>query len=103
VQGEGGCPLGPQQGALLALRPLAAVQLGELAAAGLAQLPPLRRAALLGSQPQECRLQRVRDANVCPLASRRKTAVGPMKCERTPTIFGAENGHVDVEMRLSAL
>jgi hypothetical protein len=38
------------------VRTLAGLPVGELAAAGVAQLPPLRRAALLVAQPQEHRL-----------------------------------------------
>jgi hypothetical protein len=56
VQGPRGgadCSVPP---AFLALRPLAAVPLGELAAADAAQLPALPRALLLVAQPENGRL-----------------------------------------------
>jgi hypothetical protein len=72
VQGEGGCSLRPGQGTLLALRPLATVQLGVLATTGAAELPPLRGGVLLVAQPQEHRLQRLRYANDEALTGCRK-------------------------------
>ena len=62
VPGEGGRTDAPGP-APLALRPLAAVPVGQLAAAGAAQLPPLWWPLLLVPQPQEHRLRGLRNAN----------------------------------------
>jgi hypothetical protein len=80
--------------ALLALCPLAVVQLGELAAQGAAELPPLRRGVLLVFQPQEHRLQLLRSANKAALTG----------CEQRATRGGAEKERITVvERRKSSL
>ena len=56
-------PHGEGRRPLLALRPLAPVPVGQLAAAGAAQLPPLWWPLLLVPQPQEHRLRGLRNAN----------------------------------------
>jgi hypothetical protein len=56
VPGQGGGADGQGWGAVLAVWPLAIVRLGQLAAAGAAQLPALQRRVLLVAQPKEQRL-----------------------------------------------
>ena len=68
MQGPGGCPFCWEANPLLALWSLAAVPLGELAAASAAGLQALRRPLLLVAQPQDHRLQRLRPANEAALA-----------------------------------
>jgi hypothetical protein len=67
VQGPCGGPHHGEPTTVLALWPLAAVLLGQLAASGTAKLPALRRAMLLVAQPAEHRLWGVRNANCGPL------------------------------------
>jgi hypothetical protein len=67
VPGEGRGSQDAQQSAVLALRPLALVLVDELAAAGAAELSPLRRRLFLVPQPQKHQLRGVRRANVAPL------------------------------------
>jgi hypothetical protein len=55
-------PLRGERSAVLALWPLAALHLGELASAGATGLLAVRRPSLLVPQPQEHRLQRLREA-----------------------------------------
>jgi hypothetical protein len=71
-EGRGAVGAGP---ALLALRPLAPLSVGELAAASAPELPALWEPPVLVPQPAERQLQRLRDANATPLthaAGRRK-------------------------------
>jgi hypothetical protein len=72
VQGEGRSEDRTTRLALLALRPVALVQVGQLATAGAPELREVRRSALLVPQPQEHRLQRMRDANFDTLTALEK-------------------------------
>ena len=87
MQGESRCTVGRPLVAVLAVRPLALVHVGELAAAGPSGLPPLRGCVLLVTQPQEHQLQRLRDANFCTLTwhlkrgeNSRNTGLGSLFC-----------------------
>jgi hypothetical protein len=72
VQSEGGCADGTARPAVLALRALALVQVGQLAAAGAPELQAVRWSALLVPQPQKHRLRRLWSANFGPLNWARK-------------------------------
>jgi hypothetical protein len=72
VPGPGRRPDRLRQSALLALRALAALQLGELETTGAAQLQEMRGPLLLVAQPEKPRLQRVRGANNAALTTCRK-------------------------------
>jgi hypothetical protein len=63
VPGQGRRPLRWGPSAVLALRPLATLFLGQLATTRATKLQTLRSAMLLVSQPQEHRVQRLRNAN----------------------------------------
>jgi hypothetical protein len=63
VQGEGGGADGAARSAVLALRTLALVQVGQLAAAGAPELQEVRRPTLLVAQQEKHRLRRLRSAN----------------------------------------
>jgi hypothetical protein len=67
VQGEGGGKDGTGRRAVLALRTLALVRVGELEASGAPELQAVRRSALLVPQPQKHCLRRLRGANFGPL------------------------------------
>jgi hypothetical protein len=72
VQGSGSGPDGQGQGKVLALRSLATVPVGQLAAAGATELPEMWRGLLLVPQPKEHRVQRLRDANSDTLTGGKK-------------------------------
>jgi hypothetical protein len=65
VQGEGGGEVGEggEGPALLALRQMAPLPVGQLEAASAPELPALRRPSLLVPQPQEHQLRYLRRAN----------------------------------------
>jgi hypothetical protein len=64
VRGSRGRSDGPGSAPLLAVRPLAALRLGQLAAPGAPELQTLWCPLLLVAQPEKHRLQRLRDANL---------------------------------------
>ena len=99
VQGPRRRPGRPRQAAILALRALAPVQLGELAAAGSAELQALWSPLLLVTQSEKYRLRLVRSANNSPLTAwrkRRQTGITWMKMD----VFWSETGRIGPWNRL---
>ena len=64
LPGQGRRADGPARRSVLALRTVAALRVGELASAGVAELQRVRRAALLVPQPQKRLMWRLRKANI---------------------------------------
>src|SRR5262249_2385636 len=93
VQGPRRCPHRPRQAALLALRALASLSLGQLAPPYATELQAMRRPLLLVPQPEKHRLQRLWIANNTPLTAARKhgeTIITMAKTGRFPARYTRE-------------